>query len=130
MIPVYPLTEEALLPHIGSPVLAVLQDGQEHVGFLHQVRNGRLTIGAVPAVPASRDGSTIRSKAARTKAAQARKAAINPPAADQWQEDSWPDPFFQPLTPSSPPSPPSPPVAPAPVTLNIKSLAGFYLLFL
>ena len=142
MIPIYPLTIEAITPHIGRPVLAVLQDGQEHAGILSRVQGRSLTLNDEPSAASLRkNGGTIKgtkSKQAKTLAQKDRtgrrsaaKGAnrilpdgdkLTAPFADPFA-GNFVDPFPNLFEPMLPPEPPE-----LRVSIPIKNLSALYLL--
>lgn len=42
MIPISPITAETVMPYVGRPVCAVMQDGTRHFGILGGIGEGRL----------------------------------------------------------------------------------------
>lgn len=50
MVPIYPLTEDAINPYCGYYVCAVMKDGRQYIGRITGCRNGKLILNGDPSV--------------------------------------------------------------------------------
>jgi hypothetical protein len=60
MYQIQPICEEAILPHVGRHVCAVLRDGTRHYGFVRGIADGRLYLEPEP--PFTLAGTSVRNR--------------------------------------------------------------------